>query len=248
MSLNATIFPPLDIPTVTADFSRLVLSPDGSSPDLLQRRMGLYVDLLDAELTSRPAWQASPHRIVVGHSFGGMLAMTWWLAHGGAGPAGVDGMVLCSTTAGPLFEVARLGHFRASVAPFVGFWNYPLVTRAVKRLLSGGIDRVAPVDFRSLRSTSDFSIDAAGWRNTDWRAMRSYRFALEGFDVRRRLGAITVPVIVLHGDRDPLLPPALGRELAAELPNAEFRLVRNAGHGLPVTHGDAVREAIAALL
>lgn len=247
MSLNATIFPPLDSPTITADFSRLVLGTDGAAPDLLARRMGLYVDLLDQELERNSAWR-SDGRIVVAHSFGGMLAMSWWLAHGGTGPARVDGMVLCSTTAGPLFQVARLGKMlRLPVAPTMRFWNLAAVTRIAKRVTSGGLHRVETVDFRALPRPTDTAIDLAGWRNTDWRAMRSYRLALEGFDVRKRLAEITVPVIVLHGDRDPILPADLGRELAEGLPNGEFRLIKGAGHGLPVTHGGDVRRAVSDL-
>lgn len=248
MSLNATIFPPLDVSTLTTDFSRLVLGPDGSSPDLLDRRIGLYVDLLDRALAAEPAWQA-PRRIVVGHSFGGMLALSWWLAHGGAGASRVDGMVLCSTTAGPMLDAARLGRgVRLPIAPLMRVWNRPLITRAMKWVLCGRLDRIDHVDFRALRSTTDTAIDIAGWRNTDWRAMRSYRLALDGFDLRRRLREITAPVIVLHGDRDPILPPALGRALAKGLPKGELRVVRTAGHGLPVTHGDEIRRAVTDLL
>jgi len=246
MSLNATIFPPLDIPTVTADFTRLVLGPDGSSPDLLARRMGVYVDLLDRELDARAEWKSADRRIVVGHSFGGMLAMAWWLAHGGTGPARVDGMVLCSTTAGPLFGAARLGtRLRIPLSPIMRQWNRPAVTRIIKRLTSGSLHHVETANFQELRPRTDFAIDLAGWRNTDWRAMRSFRLALRGFDVRRRLKEITVPVIVLHGTRDSVLPPSLGQELEDGLPKAELRLVKDAGHGLPLTHAAEVRSAVA---
>jgi len=243
MSLNATIFPSFDLPTVSVDFNRLVIGPDGSSPDLLQRRMGVYAGLLDRQLGANLTWQ-SPRRIVVAHSFGGMLAMSWWLAHGGKGSARVDGMVLCSTTAGPMFRAARLGtRLHIPIAPLIPVWNQPFVTRMVKRLLAGSLDRIDTVDFRALPRPTDLAIDVAGWRNTDWRAMRSFRLALDGFDVREGLGKILVPVIVLHGDRDSVLPPALGEALARALPRGEFRLVRGAGHGLPVTHGDQVKRA-----
>lgn len=244
MSLNATIFPALDSPVIGIDFTRLVLGPDGSSPDLLRRRLGLYGHLLDTELGSHAAWQR-PRRIVVGHSFGGMLAMTWWLAHAGAGAARIDGMVLCSTTAGPLFDAARLGPF--PLAPVMRVWNSTVTTRIVKRLVCGGLDRIETVDFQRAKNRSDLSVDVMGWRNTDWRAMRSFRLALDGFDVRPRLGEISVPVIVLHGDRDPILPSRLGQDLADRLPKAEFRLVKGAGHALPLTHGVELRAALASL-
>src|SRR6185436_4833979 len=96
MTLNETIFPALAFPSIAVDFTTLVLGPDGVTPDLRSRKIGVYVDLLDQRLTTQARWHA-PRRIVVAHSFGGMLALAWWLAHRGEGLARVDGMVLTST-------------------------------------------------------------------------------------------------------------------------------------------------------
>ncbi len=248
MSLNATIFPALDLPVVTPDFTRVVFGPDGASPDLLARRLGAYAERLEATLRTQLEWQ-DEHRIVVAHSFGAMLALRWWLDAGGTGSARVDGMVLCSTTAGPLYAAARLGRsLRLPLAPVMKLWNRPGVTRLAKRVLAGGLHRTETVDFGALPTPTDWAIDVAGWRQTDWRSMRSFRLALDGFDLRRRLGEVRVPVIVLHGVRDPVLPKELGVALALGLPRGELRLVDGAGHGLPLTHGDHVRRAVRDLL
>jgi pimeloyl-ACP methyl ester carboxylesterase len=251
MTLNASVFPSLPCATIACDFNDLVLSPDGDTPELRRRRMLLYADLLDRRLAAEPAWRDGP-RLVVAHSFGGMLALTWWLAHAGAGPARVDGMVLIATTAGPMFDRVRLRvpgtPFRVPLAPVLGLWNRPVVTRAAKRWLAGSAERVDAVDFRQLASPTDWAVDRAGWLGTDWRAMRSYRLALEGFDVRDRLAAVSLPIVVLHGTADSLLPPAVARDLVSGLPNARLTLIAGAGHALPLTHGDAVRGAVEQLL
>jgi pimeloyl-ACP methyl ester carboxylesterase len=41
---------------------------------------------------------------------------------------------------------------------------------------------------------------------------------------------VTCPVLVLHGDRDGIVPQALGRELAALLQHGRFVGVSGAGH------------------
>jgi pimeloyl-ACP methyl ester carboxylesterase len=123
-------------------------------------------------------------------------------------------------------------------------WNSALVTRTMKRFMSSGALGAQEYDFRRLRNPSDWQLDFAGWRNTDWRAMRSYRQALAGFDVRNRLAEINVPVIVLHGDRDTLLPLDTARELSTAMQRAELRVVPGAGHALPLTHPDSVLHAI----
>jgi pimeloyl-ACP methyl ester carboxylesterase len=133
---------------------------------------------------------------------------------------------------------------RVGIRFLIGLWNRPDVTRIVKRLTSGGGTGSVPVDFRALDIGSDLELDLAGWRNTDWRAMRSYRLALAGYDVRDRLQEIAVPTIVLHGTKDSLFETNVAHELARGLPQAELRIVDGAGHALPLTHGAAVVDAV----
>ena len=248
MSFNASIFPDFDLTTIALDFNELALGRDGGAAS--DGRMEVYRRLLDDFLAGEPAW-ATGRRIVVGHSFGGMLALEWLLTHGGKGIGRIDGLLLIATTAGRMFDVARLRlgalggrEHRLPLKHLMPIWNLRLVTRAVKRITSGGSLTARRVDFSSLVDRSDLALDLAGWRNTDWRAMRSYRIAMRGFDVRDRLGDIRVPSIVLHGTEDRLFPLAVARELAGRLPQAELRVVPGAAHGLPLTHGSEVQRAL----
>ena len=242
MTLNATIFPNLGGPRIDVGFTTLVASPDGEPPQARGNGMDLYADLLDRQLERDQRWGAA-RRVVVGHSFGGMLALWWLLRHGCEGLGSIDGLVLVASTGGPMFDavslrLAKLGpiDLRMRVTQTARLWNRPAVTRFVKRLHSGGTLDIRRVDFQQLKRTSDLALDLAGWRNTDWRAMRTFRIAMTGFDVRQRLCEISVPTIVLHGSEDAIFRPEVGERLAAALPSAEFRLVEGAAHGLPLTH------------
>jgi pimeloyl-ACP methyl ester carboxylesterase len=66
----------------------------------------------------------------------------------------------------------------------------------------------------------------------------------DAFDSLSKAGAISIPVLVLHGDQDEVVPAAMGRQLAAALPNAQLMLVAGAGHGdlrsLPKVYGRMV--------
>ncbi len=253
MTLNASIFPGLGMPATGPDFNRLLVGADGSCSELLLSRMGFYANLLDEDLRASAAWGA-PRRLVVAHSFGAMLAM-WWLTRSlDDEVARVDGLILVSTTAGPMFErlSIRLGQLgqhelRVPAGSLVPLWNHPDVTRTVKWLLCGGL-HTETVDFRAERIRTDLELDLAGWRNTDWRAMRSFRLAVEGFDVRDRLCDIAVPTIVLHGTHDSLFGVDSAHELASGIPGSELRLVDGAGHALPITHGEEIVKAAKDLL
>lgn len=252
MTLNATIFPEeVGGDTLEVEFSGLKLSATGALPGHPDGPMGPYVDRLATALAGWESWQTSSKRIAVGHSFGGMLLLAWLARQPDPPPSGV---VLIATTAGPMYEagslrIASFGGFdlRLPVRSFLPAWNTRWVTRTMKRLTSGGRLDAVRQDFRTLGRPSDTAVDLLGWKNTDWRAMRSLRLAMVGFDVRHRLATITTPAVVLHGDRDSLISGRWGQELAAGLPHGRFELVRGAGHALPLTHGEAVLRAIRGL-
>lgn len=239
MSLGASIFPPLPFPTLALDFNRV----PPTDPDRVT--MTDYARTLRDFLADAAAWQTARRRIIVAHSFGGMLALHW-LSSGD--DCGVDGVVLMATTAGPMYDVVRLKlpGIRVPLAPAMGVWRLPAMTRLAKTILAPGPTR--DVDFRRIRFTSDAALDLYGWRNTTAEAMRAYRSAMVGFDVRDRLSRITIPAVVLHGTRDALFPVDVARDLARGLPNARLEIVPGAGHGLPITHGETVVGAVRELI
>jgi pimeloyl-ACP methyl ester carboxylesterase len=71
-------------------------------------------------------------------------------------------------------------------------------------------------------------------RTTDVRcAMTNIAFADHGPRWRERLGEITAPTLVLHGEDDPFFPIGNGEALAAEIPHARLVRLDRAGHRLP---------------
>ena len=57
-------------------------------------------------------------------------------------------------------------------------------------------------------------------------------FTDEREDLTGRLRELTMPVLLLWGDDDPISPPAVGRKLAALLPQAELIVVKGGTHDL----------------
>jgi pimeloyl-ACP methyl ester carboxylesterase len=76
---------------------------------------------------------------------------------------------------------------------------------------------------------------------TLWRAARD----LLAEDVRADLRKIEAPTLLVWGENDPLIPPAVGDLLREEIPNCRLLLVRRAGH---VPMFDQPKEFDAALL
>lgn len=60
----------------------------------------------------------------------------------------------------------------------------------------------------------------------------------------KRLGAVTVPTLVLWGDSDGIVTPEYGRAYAAAIPTARFELLSNTGHMPQIETPDQVLAAI----
>ena len=255
MSLNATIFPDLGVPSVRPTLSVVDLGKSGITKRLRRKRIEVFAELLDAVTKESELWTNANRRIVIGHSFGGMLALHWLLTRKRTVSLDISGLVLMSTTSGPMYHQAQLlvkvshrHEVRIGLRWFIPIWNTRIVTKSMKRLVSGRMLEVENVDFQREKISSDASLDLAGWRNTDWRAMRAFRAAMEGFDVSRQLSELAIPTRVVHGLKDSLLAPTNARYLADHLPNAKLTLVEGAGHALPVTHPGTIVNAVESLL
>ncbi|MFK0155985.1 alpha/beta fold hydrolase [Streptomyces sp. NPDC090499] len=88
-----------------------------------------------------------------------------------------------------------------------------------------------------------------------WRAQPRERLAdavqvlMEVDDITDRVGEITAPALVVHGDADQPIPYPLGQALAGQIPGAqELVTVTGAGHTPNLTHPDQVNPALADFL
>ena len=178
--------------------------------------------------------------ILVGNSMGGLIAVLQTDAH----PETVAGIVLID----PALPVGLASRPDPRVAAMFGLYAVPAVGRSVvaRRRSSGSAEEVAMALLRlccadpSLvpRPIVDQHLALARERN-DYPdvdaelivAARSLLWVL----ARRRVHAsllhnITVPVLLMHGDRDRLVPIASARVAAAANPTWRFEVATGVGH------------------
>lgn len=94
-------------------------------------------------------------------------------------------------------------------------------------------------------------VDVAGLGGEDWRpAFHRANPALPRWfsaaheDLSPRLPTVAAPTLLLWGDADPISPPAVGRRLAALLPDAALEVVAGGDHDLAETHAEIVAPLI----
>ncbi len=174
---------------------------------------------------------------VYGMSMGGMIAQELALSH----PEQVSKLVLGCTTAGgptakmPASEVMELfaDAFRMMASNLEGAVDiimpllYPNEFIAahpeLKQMLTMGLSVVPPTPA------------ATGAR------------ALAGvmeFNAYDRLPSIKCPVLIIHGERDILVPPENAAIIKSRLPQAEVMMVPGAGHGYPAADPVGIHQRI----
>jgi pimeloyl-[acyl-carrier protein] methyl ester esterase len=169
---------------------------------------------------------------VLGWSLGGMLALELARQH----PRHVRALILMATTpkflAGPDWEhglqPAVLDEFTHGLAQ-----DYRRTVQNFLALQTRG-DEHALETLRMLRGK------LASHGEPDPRALAAGLDVLRSADLRDALPRLAVPALVIAGEHDRLTPPGAGRELAAQLPMARFRLVARSGHAPFLSHPDEV--------
>ncbi|MFE9601660.1 alpha/beta fold hydrolase [Streptomyces hokutonensis] len=167
---------------------------------------------------------------LVGHSQGGFLSMRAALV----APDRVKSLVLIDTMS-VAWPPEALAQMRG----------------ASEGLRGAGPEAVAPVLLGILLGHPEIHDQwLAKWKTQPRERLADAVQVLMGADdITGRLGEITVPVLVVHGDADQPIPYPLGQKLAGELPGAqELVTVTGAGHTPNLTHPDRVNPALADFL
>ena len=73
---------------------------------------------------------------------------------------------------------------------------------------------------------------------------RSQLMAGVGHDAEARVSGLKMPVLILQGDQDLVVPPGNAELLKARIPHAEVKLFQGAGHLLPMERPEEVADAV----
>lgn len=147
-----------------------------------------------------------------------------WPGFGGVPPEpGVNGMDdlvarVADAMTGPVDLLAQ--SMGGTIAIRAALQKPELVRHLVLSVTSGGIDLA--------------SLGAADWRPWYRQAFPALPdwFVHDRIDLTERLHELTIPVLLLWGDADPISPVAVGERLAELFPRAELVVIKGGTHDL----------------
>ncbi len=222
-----------------------VLAPDlpghGGTPELPEPTTGAYGAWLRAWLDEVGLGRAN----FVGLSLGGALALAYALDH----PERVERLVLVASYGlAPRVPCHALLRWLVR-SRFLGLLASRGLRRGIAlqlglRMLVGEARAVGPELLADVQSAVQRTRPDLFWR---W-----LRTELEPGRVRTcfldRLGELRCPVLLVHGDRDRLVPLRWAREAARRIPDAELVVLRGCGHWPPRERPEAVGALLEAFL
>jgi pimeloyl-ACP methyl ester carboxylesterase len=218
---GSTRFEGVPVPNVLGAIGRALLRRPVAAPYRLEDMAADTVGLLDALGIGRAH--------VVGASMGGMIGQVVAAQHPGR-VLSLTSIMSNSGNPGRLYAFGKWKALRAITHPPPPPDDYPAVVEHLAFVFSvigspGFRDNLAQLK-PVLERVARRGLYRAGTE-------RQLLAILSTGDRRELLRGITAPTLVLHGEEDPLVPPAAGRDTARNIPGAMLEMVPGMGHDFP---------------
>lgn len=208
-----------------------------------QSASGHDMDTYAADVAALVAALELRNAIHVGHSTGGGEAARYVARHGGRNVARLVliGAVPPSLAKSPAYPeglpLEAFDGLRASLAASrVNFyWTFPIPFYGYNR--EGAVLNEA-IRFNWVRQAM------MGAANAQYECIKAFSET----DFTADLGAIDVPVVILHGEDDQIVPVSNARNTAALLRRSTLRTYPGLPHGMCTTHADLINTELLALI
>ena len=172
--------------------------------------------------------------ILIGHSFGGMIALTYYSLF----PKETEALVLIDTIyEDPLKKKPLIKQF----------YQTPLTIHALKFIL--GNDSLKKkhfkyINFSKFKDHSDFFYWIKGAEETPMRSIFACFKKMIKFDKKKVLSKIDVPVLIIQGEEDIRTPMWVAKTMQKQIKKSYLKIIKGASHDTNIRNPNVVAEAI----
>lgn len=202
-------------------------------------------------------WSRSDSVAVLGHSWGGLVAMEYAVRH----PDRVSHLILMNTAPASHADMLEL---RRALAASRSPEDVARMTALISdpTYLRGDIDADAEyyrIHFRPALHRREHLDRVVGRLRAAFRpdgivaaraiedSLYAQTWSREAYDLIPRLRRLRVPTLVIHGDHD-FVPLDIARHIASAIPGARLLVLRDCGHFAYLEQPERVRDAITKFL
>ena len=153
---------------------------------------------------------------LVGHSLGGMTALIFTLDH----PDKVSKLVLVDTAAGFSFGARAVARV---FMPLFGIFIFVLPIKTVARL--GGSFRF----YKPSKQLIEDSVDRA-MKMSKYAGYRCFGEFTGHYDIRERISEISVPTLIIVGDKDRATPLGMSQYMNSRITGSELQIMSDCSH------------------
>lgn len=174
--------------------------------------------------------------VLIGHSMGGMIALKYYeLFNKEKHNAG---LVLCDTTYKNILEHKTIN----IISPFIKHVLDFIISH--EHINKKHFGHLKDIDLTKYKHASDYLIFYEGLHNTPMKSVFSCMEAMMSFDTNSILHKIAVPVLIIEGNKDNLLPKIDSIELYHEIKNAEIDFIPKGRHFVNLESPELVNKYI----
>ncbi|MEJ2117168.1 MAG: alpha/beta hydrolase [Alphaproteobacteria bacterium] len=178
---------------------------------------------------------------LIGHSFGGAVALTMALKQKDAGERRIKRLVLVDTVA---YRQPMPFFFKMLRTPVIGEIGMELVPSDVQisKALASAYYNKNKIEQDTVANYAA-ALDTEGGRHALFHTINSFEPDKADF-VAARYHEMKLPALLLWCDHDRIVPLRFGRKLARDLPNARIQVIKNCGHIPQEEQPSATLEAV----
>lgn len=174
--------------------------------------------------------------VLIGHSLGGMIALKYYELFNNK--KGINGIILCDTTDRNILEHKEIN----VISPFIMHVLDFII--AHEHINKKHFKHLKDIDLTKYKHASDCFIFYEGLHNTPMKSVFSCMEAMMKFDVSATLSKINVPVLIIEGSKDKLLPKIDSIQLYREIKSAEIDFIPKGRHFVNLERPDLVDKYI----
>lgn len=197
----------------------------------------LYADLIREFVEKTGAAGGGP-LYATGHSMGGKYLLATALLHKGT----FDKLVLSNTDGfSTLPSLARVLSM-----PGVRHVLKPIVTRPdiARKMLAAAFHSTEGIQPGTYRKILEIAMDHEAFDTVMSLNRNLLHLDMKRSGLRKRLGELGIPTLIIWGDRDRYMSPKIARVVEREIPGSKLVMIRNCGHSPMLEHPEEFCSAI----